>query len=269
MNRILAVGAGVLSLTVAACGGGGGPGGAAAGALVSIVTPSTVPPVQTGQPFQFTIQATFPHPPGAYRVTSGALPVGTELDSETGVISGFPREVGHFSFEVAAQDGVDTSLPKGRDASFAQDRRTFQVEIARGPVQILPQLPPAAQYRASYAYPIDVAGGTPPSTFARPGATLPAGLSVSSTGVIGNFPTQGVPSNYSVEVTVTDALGGTDTASLPINVVILPLLIATSSIPGAAKDFPYDTVLALASAGGGAPHTWSQKPPTGTEVLLS
>ena len=81
-----------------------------------------------------------------------------------------------------------SSLPPGRDATYAEDRKSFNVSIALGPPHILPQQPTPAQYRASYGYQIDVAGGTAPYTFAQTGGTLPAGLTVSPTGFLGSFP---------------------------------------------------------------------------------
>src|SRR5207249_8767758 len=51
---------------------------------------------------------------------------------------------------------------------------------------------------------------------------------------------------------------GVKTCALPIS----------SSLPEAAQGFAYDTTLALASGGGGAPYTWTQKTPVAGEVLL-
>src|SRR5262245_55952270 len=258
----------VASVLLAGCGGSGG-GGFTPGPTVAITTPAAIPSGSTGQPMTFAIQAAFPNPPGAYYLTGGALPTGMQLDSFTGVVTGFPRQVGHFSFEVAAQDGVEGKYPPGRDASFAEDRRTFQVDILRGPVQILPQIPPTAQYRASYGYQIDVAGGTPPYTFEQTGGTLPAGLTVSATGQIGNFPTRADEHPYHVNVTVTDSLGGQHTRQLDIDVVVLPLFIKTSNLPEASEGFPYTAELELSSPGGGAPYNWIQLPPAPDETLLS
>src|SRR5204863_474462 len=95
-----------------------------------------------------------------------------------------------FHFEIGARDGTDLSLPPGRDASYAESRREFTVSVARGLPNILPQIIPAAQYRASYGYQIDVAGGTLPYAFTVTGGALPNGITVSSTGFLGNFPVQ-------------------------------------------------------------------------------
>lgn len=258
--RILTLGlATSLAGVVAACGGGGSPG-AGNTSLVKLTTTGVVNGT-TGVAYTQQLTANFPHSPGLFVITAGALPPGLALDKQTGLISGYPRQTGSFQFEIAARDGVDQSIPLQRDANFAEDRKTFALNIALGLPNILPQQPPSAQYRASYQYQIDVAGGTAPYTFALTSAanTLPAGITVSPTGLLGSFPTQATQHPYTFQVTVTDALGKTDTETLTLDVVVLPLIILTSSpIQSGAQGFAYDVPLDLASSGGGQPITWHQ-----------
>ncbi len=271
VQKILGAGAASLVLALAGCGGGGGgggPNGAGGVQLVDLVTTS-IPSGTTGMPYGVTFAATFPHAPGTFSVVGGALPPGLTLDQSTGELVGYPRGVGHFTFVVAARDGEDKDLPPGRDANYAEDHQTFSVDIDRGPPNILPQQPPAAQYRASYSYQIDVAGGTAPYVFTQTGGTLPNGLSLSPSGVLGTFPLAAVEHPYHFDVLVTDANGLTDTASLTVDVVVLPLAIETPTLPDASEGFDYDVTLTLASGGGGAPYTWSQLPPGPGETLLA
>ena len=269
MNRFIgwggAVGALLLSLT--GCGGGGG-GIKSAAQLVEITT-TNVPSGTTGIGYAAPVVASFPHAPGTYSIVGGALPPGLSLDQATGEVTGYPREVGHFTFVVGARDGEDKGLPAGRDANYAEDRQSFALTVDRGAPNILPQQPPAAQYRASYGYQIDVAGGTAPYVFTQTGGTLPPGLAISPTGLLGTFPLAAVEHPYHFDVTVTDANGLTDTASLTVDVVVLPLAIETPTLPDASEGFPYDVTLTLASIGGGAPYTWSQQPLGAGETLLS
>jgi hypothetical protein len=258
----------VLARLLAGCGGSGSNPGAGSGQLVTLTTPSAANGT-TGVDYVQLFEATFPHGPGVYYVTGGALPPGLTLDSTTGNASGVPRQPGSFHFEIGARDGVDPSLPHGRDANFAEDRRDYTISVVRGPPRILPQAVPPAQYRASYGYQIDAAGGTPPYTFAMTGGQLPAGLSIAANGFMGSFPTQALFHPYEFTVTLTDAAGLTDTASLSIEVVVLPLIILTSAIPEGAQNAPYDQTLQLAAGGGGAPYTWSQVAPIAGETLLS
>jgi hypothetical protein len=260
---------GIVGTAVVSCGGGGGSPGSGVGGLTTLLTAS-VPAASTGVAYVTQVDAAFPHSPGSFLITSGALPTGLSLDHFTGLISGYPRQTGVFHFEIGARDGTDLTLPPGRDENFSEDRKAFTVNVALGLPYILPQQPPAAQYRGSYGYQIDEAGGTAPFTFTKTAGTLPNGVTVSSTGFLGNFPTSTQPTPFTFDVTVTDANLLTHTRTLTLTVVVLPLLIFTSNpIPQAAKGFPYDLSLTLASNGGGAPFAWSQVAPIAGETLLS
>lgn len=274
MQRLTALvvgcaGAFVLAATTACGGGGGGSAGAGNPGVVTLLT-SSVPSGSTGVAYAASFDAAFPHTPGSFHVASGQLPPGLKLDTATGALTGYPRQVGLFRFELAARDGTDLDLPPGRDATFSESRRNFVIDVARGAPHILPQAMPSAQYRAAYAYPVDVAGGTPPYTFALTAGTLPTGLALGTDGVIGSFPTQAQQAPYEFDVTVTDANGLTDTATLSVTVVVKPLLILTSNpIPQSAKDFAYALQLELASTGGGAPFSWTQAPVGVGEIDLA
>jgi hypothetical protein len=244
-------------VALSACGGSGG-GGFSGGGSVHLLT-SSLPDGTTGVAFAAQIEATFPHPDGAsYVVTGGQLPPGLALDSETGLLGGTPRLTGEFHFEVAARDGVDPDLPEGRDANYAEARTSFEVLVELGPPNILSSAMPGAQYRAPYAQPIDIAGGTTPYFWEMTGGALPAGLGVTSTGILGYFPTEADQPIYNFHVRVTDANGLQDEADLTVGVVILPLIIQTSTIPQGAQGFAYDALLTLLSTGGGPPYVWSQ-----------
>ena len=256
LAAVLAVGGGCIS----GCGSGGGGGAPGSGntATVHLLTQS-IPSATTGEAYSAQFQAQVPHAPAIFHVAAGTLPPGLRLDPATGKITGFPRQVGSFHFDLVVRDGIDYSLPPGRDATFAEDRKTFTVPVALGAPHILPQVLPGAQYRSSYGYPIDVAGGTSPLSFAVTGGSLPAGISVSSTGFVGLFPTEARQDPYLFQVTVTDSRGLTDTAGLSLQVVVLPLIIGTANpIPQAAAWFPYDLQVTLATPGGGVPYTWGQ-----------
>jgi hypothetical protein len=260
--RFLACLVALAAAPLAACGSSGGD--FSSGLLVTMTTTS-VPAAYTGQEdYSFTFTAVFPHPPGTFLVTGGALPPGMNLDRNSGELSGVPRQVGNFTFQVAARDGEDPAFPPGRDQTYAEDRKSFTLSVTRGAPNILDQVLPAAQYRFSYSYQLDCAGGTPPYTFQEVSVFpdgLGAGVTVSPTGVVGGFPTASLGSStpFVFDVMVTDADGNTDVQTLSLLVIVLPLAILTSSpLPSAAAEFPYALVMQLASLGAGAPYTWHQ-----------
>lgn len=257
----------VLASSVVGCGGGGGY--ARPDDLVSLTTTS-VAPATTGVEYATTLHAIFPHPPGTFSVVAGVLPAGLSLSPESGLLSGYPRQVGTFTFDVAARDGTDPTLPPGRDMTAAEARGRFTLTVSRGAPHLLPQQPPTVQYRRSYAYALDVAGGTPPYRFDLTAGSLPQGLALSPTGLLSGFPTEAGPVPWHPVVTVTDAAGLTDVLSLSLVVVVLPLLIVTPRDLGpVARGFPVDLPMALASPGAGEPYAWRQLPVGPGEVELS
>ena len=244
-----------LVLSLSGCGGGGDAAPRPSDQAVLLTT--SIPDGTTGQPFSMFFQASFSHPPGRFIRGGGALPPGLELDPLSGELFGYPRLVGSYQFAIEAQDGPDPNVP--RDVTFASDRRTYVMEILRGPPNFIPPFTlDTAQYRQPYAHVFDVAGGRTPYQFSLAGGALPAGLTISPDGLLGAVPTAAQQDPYVFDVRVVDADGLVDVETFTLQVNILPLIIGTPAVPEAALDFPYSTTLALASPGGGVPYTWSQ-----------
>jgi Putative Ig domain len=70
------------------------------------LSPSTLPDGTVGTAYNQTITASGGTAPYTFAVTSGALPDGLTLDSNTGVISGSPTVANTFNFTITATDSV-------------------------------------------------------------------------------------------------------------------------------------------------------------------
>lgn len=70
---------------------------------LTIISPSTLPPVPSGKPFKFEIQTSGGQPPIIYSLLSGSLPQGLNIDTK-GIISGTPTAPGDYSFTIRASD---------------------------------------------------------------------------------------------------------------------------------------------------------------------
>lgn len=69
------------------------------------LTPDQLPVIDAGKPWQTPIRATGGRVTQyAYQISSGALPAGLHLDSNTGLLSGTPSQAGVFTFSVRAQE---------------------------------------------------------------------------------------------------------------------------------------------------------------------
>jgi hypothetical protein len=240
--------AALLSLLLSGCGSGGGP---SVEPQVAILT-HALPAASTGPFYEARVAATAPNPPVALRVVGGRLPSGLALDGDTGVLSGHPRVAGRHRFVVEALDGPDPRLP--RDQTFAAARRSFDLDVARGPVTVIPTPVRAMQYRVAFRHPFEAAGGEPPYVFEVESGGV-AGLSLAKDGTWSGVPTEASPAPATV-VRATDAAGETAVASFEVRVVVLPLALSREPLPAGAVGAPYAHSIALEPAGAGPPHVF-------------
>ena len=104
----------------------------------------------------------------------------------------------------------------------------------------------------AYNQTLAATGGTTPYTWSLTSGPLPAGLTLSSSGVISGTPSGSGTSNFTVQVTSANLL--TATRAFSLTVVALPA-VTTTSLPGGTQNAAYSTT--LAATGGTLPYTWS------------
>ena len=158
--------------------------------VLTVTAPVNRPPVLNDASFSGTVGTLFSAQLLAtdadsdtltYSVLSGTLPGGLSL-STSGLISGTPTAAGNFTATVKVSDGAasDTAkisiaiaplpVPSG---AFIVDRQTLSAAVGR-----------------AFSYPL-TAIGDPGATFTwsvAPGSSLPAGVTLSSVGVLGGTP---------------------------------------------------------------------------------
>jgi uncharacterized repeat protein (TIGR03803 family) len=95
---------------------------------------------------------------------------------------------------------------------------------------------PVGDINAAYSLQLTAAGGTAPYTWTNVSGSLPAGLSLSSSGLISGKPTGGGTSYFSIKV--TDHAGHTATQAFSLTVVPSdPALSVTITYPAASQQF--------------------------------
>jgi hypothetical protein len=173
----------LLAVPLVRC-GGGGPSPSSP-ELVAFTT-TVLPPATAGGAYDATLEATGPHAPLSFHLVAGQWPPGLALDAATGRVTGWPPRTGRFGVTVEVRDGADAAA--ARDATFAAARRAFTLDVARGPLTLLPLPLDPAQFAAPYVHRVEAAGGDAPYTFALADADAPSGLVLADDGTLAGVP---------------------------------------------------------------------------------
>lgn len=218
------------------------------GAPTIVLSPTTLPATTVGIAYNQSVSASGGTTPYTYAITAGALPAGLTLSSSTGAITGTPTAGGTSNFTVTATDANSFT------AAQAYTFTTGQPTITLAPATL-----PGAAIGAAYSGTITASGGTAPYTYAVSAGALPAGMTLSSTGVISGTPTAAGTFNFTV--TATDASIGTGapyTASLAYSIIVgkANQTIAFAGITATYGDAPV-TLTGTASSGLGVTYVSS------------
>ncbi|WP_052108265.1 putative Ig domain-containing protein [Aerolutibacter daejeonensis] len=158
------------------------------------VSPASLPTLTAGSPFSQTLTSAGGTAPYTYALQSGTLPVGLSLTSG-GVISGTPTQRGGYSFSVRSTDNIGQFADKGYTGTVQNPTLTLAAPSG------------TAIQTVAFSQTLTTTGGVAPHTYLLETGTLPAGISVSSGGVVSGT-TAAAPGNYPVTLRVTDASTG-------------------------------------------------------------
>ena len=205
------------------------------------ITTSSLTNGTVGTAYSQMLTATGGTTPYTWTIASGTLPAGLTLSSN-GVISGTPATAG----------GPTAITFKVTDANSLTATQSLSITIITPP-SITTNSLPAWTVGVVYSQTLGATGGTAPYTWAITASALPAGLSLSSRGVISGTPTTaGGPT--SVTLQVTDSTSKTANKSLSITINAAPS-ITTGSLPNGTVGISYSQTLSVTA--GTSPYNWS------------
>lgn len=161
------------------------------------VSPASLPTMTAGTAFSQTLTSTGGLAPYTYTLQSGVLPVGLTLSSG-GVLSGTPTQRGGYTFSVRSTDSTSPT------AQFVDKGYTGTVQ---NPTLTLTTPSGTAIQSAAFSQTLSTSGGVAPHTYALETGTLPAGITLSSAGVVSGT-TTAATGNYPVTIRVTDSSTG-------------------------------------------------------------
>ncbi len=216
---------------------------------VPTITTNSLPNGTSNLSYSSTLAASGGVAPYSWSISSGTLPAGLSLSS-SGVISGVPPAAGSSTFTAKVQD---SSSPK----QSATKSFTISISTSVRPVSITTSSLPDGTTGTAYAATLSAAGGVTPYSWSVLSGTLPAGLTLSSGGILSGTPTTVGSSTFTVKVADSTSPPMTDTKSFTVTVAgsVQPLVIITTSLPNGTKGQPYSST--VSASGGKTPYSWS------------
>jgi len=210
------------------------------GAQLSVTT-SSLPGATLGTPYSQQLGAAGGTGGYTWSVSSGSLPAGLSL-SAGGAISGTPTAAGAASFAVQV-----------KDSSNATATQSLSITVAGPQLSVTTSSLPGGNVAVPYSQTLSASGGSGGYTWSLSGGSLPAGLSLASSGTISGTPT--APGTAGFTAQVRDSAGATASHSLSITIAAPQLNVTTSSLAGGAVGAPYSQT--LSATGGAGTYSWS------------
>jgi hypothetical protein len=217
------------------------------------LTTSSLPAGTVGAAYSSSVTASGGATP--YTYSAANLPAGLSINGSTGAITGTPAQssIGTTSVTIKVTDSTQPS-PQSATANLS-------IKISPATLAITTASLPAGTVASPYpSTTLQASGGVSPYTWAlASGSSLPAGLSLSTGGVISGTPA--TAGSYSLTFVVTDSLTPPDTAQATLALTISgapsapPLALTTTTLPNATLNTAYSAT--LTATGGVTPYTFS------------
>lgn len=213
------------------------------------LSPPALPSASIGQVYSQAITASGGQPPTTFSLAVGPLPPGLVLTNvgTSGVVTGTPTAPGVFTFKVQA---ADTNSCPG--TAF------YTISVICPTITISPSLLPLGTEGVPYTTTnFTATGGTPPYTFSQTAGSLPAGMTISSSGTLSGTPVS-VSSTFTVTATDANKCTGSRTYTLTLDDPPLAdpsISVGPATLPNGLVSQFYNS--SLNANGGTSPYTFA------------
>jgi len=216
--------------------------------VITIASACPLPSATLGSAYRTTLRAT--GAPGPYTWTvpdSVNLPPGIVVNAD-GSVTGTPRSVGSYGFTIRASDGAG-SVPVSLACGMQVNPPPVSLTSGGNNCPL-----PGATVGVPYSQQLSAAGGTQPYQWLGAGS-LPAGLSLSSSGLMTGTPR--AADDYRFQLLLTDQTGQTQTqaCSLKVSEAVVQVTSACP-LPDATYGVNY-TGARLTATGGNDGYAWT------------
>jgi hypothetical protein len=188
-----------------------------------------------------TLSASYGTSPYQWTVTSGSLPAGLSLTS-LGLLSGTPGASGTFAFTVQVKDQASNAATKA-----------FTLAIV-SPLIITSASPlPAGIEDDGYSQTLAGGGGEPSYRWSLASGSLPAGLTLGSSGLLSGTPSASGTFNFVAKI--MDSGGASATGAFSLDIVSQLVISSSQTLGTGVVGDAYSAT--LAAGGGATPYAWS------------
>ncbi len=219
-----------------------------------VITSTPPAPAIASNPYQYQIEAQGAAAADVLRYTLVSGPTGMNVNVASGLLTWTPP-AGHTSVSQVVVEVTDVS----EDAATATQSFMLPavIPVAEVPPSITSVAPTTAIVDVPYLYQV-VASSANGTALTYSLTSAPSGMSISSTGLIDWVPTSvpPAPGTVSLDLVVTDAMGGTATQPITIHVVesatpVNPTFTSTPTGPALAG-YPYQYQVTVSDTSGTA-----------------
>ena len=217
------------------------------GTPVVSLTPASLANATAEAAYTATLTAAGGTAPYTFSVASGTLPAGLSLNAATGVLSGTTNVAGSFAVSIKVTDNST-----GAGAPFSATN-SYTLSVAAPVISVAPGALPAAAVATAYSQQLSASGGVGPYAYTVSSGSLPAGLTLSSSGLLSGTST--AAGSFTVSVQAADAHLFTGTQSYTLAVSSANISLTPATLPNATAEAAYSVPLVV--TGGTAPYTFS------------